>query len=723
MKRLLAIGLLFLFYSLSYSKIISVNIPYIPDGKIKLDGIVNEDIYKKAFHWDKFVQTRPGDNIKPSQKTEMFMFHNGKELIIAFICYDTHPENIKRIRRRRDNVWGDIDSIDICINTFGDGKQYYDFAISAMNDVSDDLSDYVNGGSQDIDIVFEHKTHFFDKGWSVEVIIPFSSINLKADKNGNAKWYFDAQRHIPRKFHETISTLPYNRDANDITDGEMILNLDHIQEIGEKKKLKLIPEVVASYSKNKNMWNKKETHSFEKMTIGLTGEYDFSENTVAKFTIHPDFSQIEADDVYQEINNRYPVYFKEKRPFFMDGMESFSSPINLVYTRNIVKPEYGLKFTTKNKHTSLAVLSAMEKDVPAERFDLIGNSKDVYWNVLRGTYNFSPGNYIGGFYILRNFGSYFNQAISIDGANQIKKWNLSYQAVATSLKEESSTKHGAAGSFSISYKWNRYFRSNINYSFLSPDYFNDMGFITTNNIRSFGMGQNFNYSPETDKGLIKGFSLGGYYDMQYYYNNSKFYSNSTSLWCFIRLTGRIQIFSNAYTENEEYKGTIYPVNFKNIGIYWGEHDKFQPWFNIGRGTSILYGNNPQLADQKSYHVGISSDFSSFQFRLSLSFYTFNDKQTGAFIRKQRALQFNGEYFFTDRLSLKTMYQSVLPKYRDYQFKMPYHYFYLLITWQKDAYRKIYAGITNSTLTMNTIDNDFIGYNNDKVAFAKLSWLF
>ena len=717
---------LLLFIIIFQTKIMANNpvfkIPYLKGAKIKVDGILDEEAYKHAFFWDKFVQTNPGNNIKPTQKTEMYIFHNGKEIVFAFKCYDTNPEKIKKIRRRRDNVWSNIDSIFIGFDSFGDCKQFYGIGTSSMNDVTDILNDFANGGRQDIDIEFKHATKFYDWGWTAEIVIPFSSINLKTDKNGNSKWYFQAQRYIPRDFMEIISSLPINRNSNDIKNGLAILELNHIEKTG-RKKLKLIPEAVLSYSKNTvKDWGRENSHSFKKLSIGLTGEYDFSANTTAKFTIHPDFSQIEADSVYQEINNRYPVYFKEKRPFFMDGMESFSSPIELVYTRNIVKPEYGLKFSTKGKKTGFALISAMEKDVPGERFGLSGLNRDVYWNVFRGNYTFSPGNYIGGFYILRNFGSYFNQVVSIDGANQIKKWDLSYQAVATSLKGKNSTTHGKAGNFWISYKWNQYARTGAGYSFKSPEYVNDMGFIERNDVKEFSISQIFSYQPDTDKGLIKSAGIGGFYSMEYLYN-SDFLENTLSLSLYLTLSQRISITPYFFTSNEAYKGQIYPTNGKGIYVFWSKYDKFSPSLSISKGSSILYGDNPQLVDRKSYRVGVSSNFSNFRVSLSLFTHSFNDKQTGQFIRRQRALQFNGEYFFTDRLSLKTMYQSSLPKYRDYNMRMPHHYFYLLLTWQKDGFRKIYAGITNSTTTYTFSDKTFLMGERDKVAFVKASWLF
>ncbi len=722
MRRLVILFFIFLIQTVLFAENPVFKIPYLKSENIKVDGILDEEAYKQAFKWDKFVQTDPGNNIKPTQKTEMFIFHNGKEIVFAFKCYDTNLEKIKKIRRRRDNLRIDIDSVVISFNPFGDCKQFYAIGVSSMNDVSDFVIDYTAGGSQDIDLEFKHATKFYNWGWTVEIALPFSSINLKTDKNGISRWYFQAQRYIPRDFTEIISSLPFDRNSNDIKDGEAILELTHLEKT-VRKKLKLIPEAVLSYSKNTiTDWGGENSHSYQKLSIGLTGEYDFSANTTAKFTIHPDFSQIEADDVYQEINNRYPVYFKEKRPFFMDGMESFSSPIELVYTRNIVKPEYGLKFSTKREKIGFAAISAMEKDVPGERFGLSGLNNDVYWNVLRGNYTFSPGNYIGGFYILRNYGSYFNQVVSVDGANQIKNWDISYQAVATSLKGENSKSHGKAGDFWISYKWNQYARTGAGYSFKSPEYVNDLGFIERNDVKTFSLSQNFSYRPESDKTFIKSAYLGIFYSMEYLYN-SDFLENSTSSWFIIDLSKRINIYGSFFTGNESYKGNVYPINGKNIGIGWSRYDKFSPSIGISKGSSILYGDNPQLVDQKGFNAGFSSKFSSFSLNISFFIQTYSDKQTGEFIRRQRALQFNGEYFFTDRLSLKTMYQSSLPDYRDYNLRMPHHYFYLLLTWQKDGYRKIYAGITNSTTTYTFTDKTFLLGEKDRIAFVKFSWLF
>jgi len=406
----------------------------------------------------------------------------------------------------------------------------------------------------------------------------------------------------------------------------------------------------------------------------------------------------------------------------MDGMESFSSPIELVYTRNIVKPEYGLKFSTKGKKTGFAVISAMEKDVPGERFGLNGLTKDVYWNVLRGNYTFSPGNYIGGFYILRNFGSYYNQVVSIDGANQIQKWDFSYQAVATSLKNEETTTHGKAGDLSIVYKWNQYARTGMGYSFKSPDYINDLGFIVRNDVKSFNVFQNLTYRPESDKQFVKfAFFSINFVSQQLY--NSEFLLNNMSSMFYVSFNNMFSISTYFSTQNEQYKDVIYPVNEKSISLFWGKNDKFQPGFWVGKGTAILYGDNPQLTDQENFGFRISSQLSNFNCSVSFFVYSYNDKQTGEFIRRQKALQFNGEYFFTDKLSLKTMYQSSLPDYKDYDLRMPYHYFYLLLTWQKDGFRKIYAGITNSTTTYTFSDKTFLMGENDKVAFIKASWLF
>ena len=117
-------------------------IPYLP-GPVKVDGRLDDPQYAKAFRWDRFVQTEPGDNTRPSRESVLYLFTTDDALIIGVRCFDPHPEQIRRTRYRRDQ--GMDEHLEIFLDAFGTGKQMYFIGISPMNDVMDGTYDPVLG--------------------------------------------------------------------------------------------------------------------------------------------------------------------------------------------------------------------------------------------------------------------------------------------------------------------------------------------------------------------------------------------------------------------------------------------------------------------------------------------------------------------------------------------------------------------------------------------------
>ena len=103
---------------------------------------------------------------------------------------------------------------------------------------------------------------------------------------------------------------------------------------------------------------------------GLNVKYGITSNVTADFTVNPDFSQIESDQPQIEVNQRFPLFFSELRPFFLEGQEIFNivAPINFVHTRTIVDPRVGAKLTGKIGRTALGVLYA-DDETPGRRDD------------------------------------------------------------------------------------------------------------------------------------------------------------------------------------------------------------------------------------------------------------------------------------------------------------------------------------------------------------------
>ncbi len=721
---LLVLGVTVLCAEMAYGKthVPQWNIPQI-DTAIKIDGVLNEPAYRQAFRWDKFVQTDPGDNIPPSRKTEVFLFCTKDALIIGIHCFDPHPKEIRRTRFRRDQMWG-AERIEILLDTFGKAKQMYFIGLTPENDIADGTYDVSNGLDSDYDMLFQHATVITGDGWTGEIRIPFSSLSF-APKTANNKWLFTLQRYIPRKDMETDSMLPQDRNSNDPKDGMASLVFDAPLCGGKKiKRWKFIPSLVVSGLNHRDDYSGEVVSRNSKQgDIGLTIQFAPSPHTRLKATFHPDFSQVEADDTYQRINNRYPIYFPEKRPFFMDGMESFKTPFMLLHTRTIVKPEYGFKYSTKQGRLGLFGISAMERNVPGERFGEGNTTRDVYWNIFRMTWTTgNQGSFVGGLVTQRNFGPDFNRVVSIDGVQRMKKLTVTYQGAVSTTTGRDKTCTGNGLSLNLDYKWNQYFGSSIDFSQLSPDFRDDAGFFRRVDYRRYSIYQSYSYSPKTDRTFLKNFSAGVGYLVTYNYH-SEMIDQGPSAWVFVKFSHSIGIFSAWSTDNEEYNGNIYSTRSISLNINWSEKSLFQPYAFYGGGRSILYGVSPRLVIMKSFGGGFTSKWQAFSLDVSTDYYTFRDRGTGVLDRRQVSVETVVTCVITDRLNIKFFHISDISLMSDYDMNEPYHYFNLLITYQKNAFSKIYFGITNGRDTYRDAAMTPIAFQQDKQIFAKVTWLF
>jgi len=156
--------------------------------------------------------------------------------------------------------------------------------------------------------------------------------------------------------------------------------------------------------------------------IGLNVKYGVKSNLTADFTFNPDFSQIESDRPQIEVNRRFPLFFPELRPFFLEGQEIFSTPgrVSLVHTRTIVDPQLGAKLTGKTGKATLGVL--VTNDESAGNFedrDQAGFGQDAKVLIGRARYDLYSESYVGAIVTDREFLESFSRVAGIDGRFRI----------------------------------------------------------------------------------------------------------------------------------------------------------------------------------------------------------------------------------------------------------------------------------------------------------------
>ncbi|MCB1024633.1 MAG: carbohydrate binding family 9 domain-containing protein [Acidobacteria bacterium] len=336
-----------------------VTIPKIGfERQILIDGNLDEEDWASAAVFRDFIQTSPGNNTKPSKKTEAFMMYDDKNLYIAFKCWDDRDQ-IRATVAKRDSVFGE-DNVRVFLDTFDDQRRAYVLGWNPLGIQMDGIFTEGRGSDFSVDIVMESKGVIHDWGWSVEVKIPFKSLRYQAGKGKN--WGFNVGRNIDRFNDEFDSWMPEDRNVSGflIKHGK-ITGLDDIK---TERTLELIPSVTVSETGGRVAANEIAAGRFVNQPIkqeyGLNLKYTITPNITLDAAINPDFAEIEADAPVVTANQRFPIFFDEKRPFFLEGADIFQTPIRAFYSRTIVDPDFAAKLTGKIGKNSFGFLVASD---------------------------------------------------------------------------------------------------------------------------------------------------------------------------------------------------------------------------------------------------------------------------------------------------------------------------------------------------------------------------
>ncbi len=423
-----------------------ISIPKISaENGIRIDGRLDEEIWATAAVFKDFIQTAPGDNIAPSKPTEAYMMYDEKNLYIAFKCWD-EKDKIRATVAKRDEVFGE-DNVRVWLDTYDDQRRAYVLGFNPLGIQADGIFTEGRGTDFSVDIVMESKGMIHDWGWSVEVKIPFKSLRYAAGSGKN--WGFNAARNIDRLNDEFDSWMPNDRNIS----GNLIQHgrITGFNEIKAERTLEVIPSITVSETGNRVSDRLISEGRFVnqpvKTDLGLTLKYTITPNITLDAAINPDFAEIEADAPIVEANRRFPVFFAEKRPFFLEGADIFQTPIRVFYSRTIIDPDLAAKLTGKIGKNSFGFLVASD-NAPGDYGENDLNDphrrpfidefvdKNALFAVLRLKRDIGRENNVGFLATVRSFPENKNYTGGFDGRFKLDpKTVFSFQAVATHTRQ------------------------------------------------------------------------------------------------------------------------------------------------------------------------------------------------------------------------------------------------------------------------------------------------
>ena len=612
------------------------------DKAPKIDGIIDNPLWNMGAVVEDFTQFEPVEGAPPSEKTKAYFGYDTDHLYIALRCYDSNPEAVRACLTQRDKVQGD-DEITIFLDTFNDQKRAFAFQVNPCGIQSDGV--LIEGGSRgggghgggggggmmgfervdrNWDTYFLADANMDDEGYTAEFAIPFKS--LRFPNTPTQKWGLKIMRSIRRK-NEEVYWPPYSRNIN----GFLIQagTLEIPGQIRKGKNVEIMPVTTGL---------KKPDEKFAPQA-GLNLKWGITSDMTADMTLNPDFSQIEADMPQNEVNQRYPVYYPEKRPFFMEGKDLFNTPFELVYTRKIVEPKAGIKLTGKIKGLAVGLLSAYDEnplyiEVPGvERPEEVIPGKALV-NVFRLRQDVFSESYVGAIFTDKEAGyqsnslsSEYNRVAGVDGSFKFLNYNrFSFQMLGSQSKaEEQKTDWIPAMNLSLNHQ-SRHWNFSAEWMSLPPDFEAATGFFRRKDVQS--LNSRFGYAILPQNKWIISIRPSLEYRRIYDYGGtltddevqaSVFFSgwSQTNFW--VTYQQGLERYNGFNFRKQEFQ-----ANLGSEPFGW-----LQANLSTSFGGAIYYDENPYLGYKNSYSARLTfKPLTNLRYFLNLQRYTFYKSQGG-----------------------------------------------------------------------------------------------
>lgn len=404
-----------------------IQVPF-DKNNIIIDGELNDPLWSNAISIELDLVNSPWNNLPSPVKTTAKLIENGKFLYVSFIAYDPEPEKIQGFLTDRDKTWSQ-DTVGIKLDTHNNRRLNYSFFVNpygVQNDATyNEITEQNNTSWDGLWYAFGKITK---QGYQVEMAIPYNILNFKAD--GKAKeWAIELVRIYPRDTSLRISHVPLERDNPCWLCQYPEATGFESAEIGQN--LRLTPSLTASKNETRNIYasNNDPTSDWNAesdIEAGLDFRWGINANNLLNATLNPDFSTVESDSGQLSVNTNFSLFYEEKRAFFLDNSDYFSSDFDLVYTRNIADPDHGAKLTGRiDKHSYGAFLTNDTETnilLPGNlSSSLITLEAESHAGALRYRYDYNNDLTIGSIATLRSSDDYHNYVVGLDARYRLSE--------------------------------------------------------------------------------------------------------------------------------------------------------------------------------------------------------------------------------------------------------------------------------------------------------------
>jgi hypothetical protein len=471
-----------------------------------------------------FIQQAPSDGKPATQRTDVYMGYDQANLYLVWVCWDSNPGAIRGHLTRREEVTPpDDDYVELTLDTFHDQRHGFLFDVNPRGVQSDALWSEDSGSDYSYDTVWDSGGKVTSKGYIVFMSIPFRSIRFHAASQ--QVWGVTLMRYIAHNDENDYWPRVSSRIAGRLNQEGIITG---VAEVSPGRNMQFNPygylsslhalddrDPIQPRFDNRDLQGK----------IGLDSKFVFHDSLVLDTTINPDFAQIESDQPQNTVNQRFEVFFPEKRPFFLENSNFFSDTnigiyqtSKLLFTRRIIEPSFGARLTGKQGPWNLGFFVADDRSpglIVPNNSPLSGTR--AYFAVGSVSHDIGAQSSVGAIYVDREYDGDFNRVGGLDATIRMgKNWTSWFRSVVSSTYASSAivsalNATGSAGTSiappAIGYTFGqdhegvlngfgRRFSYELLYQDITANFHTDAGFVPRTDIRNVAQYFHFYWRPE-----------------------------------------------------------------------------------------------------------------------------------------------------------------------------------------------------------------------------------
>lgn len=451
-----------------------------------------------------FIQNQPSDGKPATERTDAYLGYDESNLYVVLVCFDSrHAVQADLTRREPSTPFDSDDYVEVVLDTFQDKRHAFIFDINPRGVQADGLWTEGQGTDYSWDTLWHSRSKINSQGYVIWTAIPFHSLRFHPSSADH--WGVILSRYIAHKNEYDNWPFVSAKLAGRLNQEATVTGLENVS---PGRNMQLIPYVESNTFRTLDTRDSTQPQ-FDSASFrgkaGLDSKLVFHDSLVLDATVNPDFAQVESDEPQNTVNQRFAVFFPEKRPFFLENSNFFEAPLiafaqqpRMVFTRQIADPSFGIRLTGKHGPWNLGFLVADDRSpgLSVPNSDPLYGTR-AYFAIGRVSRDLSEQSSVGAMFTDREYRGSYNRVGGLDGTFRLNQnWNASYRGYMSSTLDPVTGYSFGQHHEGVLVGSGRRFSLGLQYLDITPNFVALTGFVPRVDQRTINQYGHFYFRPE-----------------------------------------------------------------------------------------------------------------------------------------------------------------------------------------------------------------------------------